>query len=44
MGVRMVYGLLDPLLRVGGKERGGRIGYGSIVLEYLQRTFLGTGY
>ena len=27
MGVRRVYGLLDPLLRMEGEERGGRIGY-----------------
>jgi hypothetical protein len=42
MGVRRVYGLLDPLLRVEGEERGGPRGYGLRVLEYLLKTFLGT--
>ena len=41
-GVRRVYGLLDPLLMVGGGEGGGRRGYGLRVLGYLLKTFLGT--
>jgi hypothetical protein len=42
MGVRRVYGLLDPLLRVEDGGGGGPRGYGLRVLEYLQRTFQGT--
>jgi hypothetical protein len=42
MGVRRVYGLLDPSLRGVNVGGGGRRGYGLRVLEYRQRTFLGT--
>jgi hypothetical protein len=42
MGVRRVYGLLDPLSRGGGVGGGGRRGYGLRVPVYQQRTFLGT--
>lgn len=42
MEARRVYGLLDPLLKVGGVGGGGPRGCGLRVLEYLQRTFLGT--
>ena len=42
MGVRRVYGLLDSLLKVGGVGGGEPRECGSRVLEYLQRTFLGT--